>query len=190
MQHYGVPTRLLDWTENPLVALFFAIHDNYEEHDGAVWVLDPDWLNQQTKKLGVSGAMLPDWKEAQPYLPSLETAFSGSKVRRESPVAIEPLQIDRRIAAQKSRFVIFGTCKDMADLKCTRLPKASLVKLTIKKDHIASLRRELERVGITISALFPDLEGLSQEICHRWTDHSRLPRSTRCRCNLSRKNKH
>ncbi|MGD6893720.1 FRG domain-containing protein [Bacillus infantis] len=41
MQHYGVPTRLLDVTSNALVALYFACEGNYEE-DGAVFVMKPD----------------------------------------------------------------------------------------------------------------------------------------------------
>src|SRR5262245_33980240 len=44
MQHYGVPTRLLDWTESPLIALYFAIVDDdprSEKRDGALWVLYP-----------------------------------------------------------------------------------------------------------------------------------------------------
>jgi len=46
MQHYGAPTRLLDWTDNQLVALFFAVADEYKS-DAAVWILDPYWLNSE-----------------------------------------------------------------------------------------------------------------------------------------------
>src|ERR1700731_554408 len=45
MQHHRVPTRLLDWTENSLVALFFAVQEEIDNRDGAVWVLDPWWLS-------------------------------------------------------------------------------------------------------------------------------------------------
>jgi hypothetical protein len=47
MQHYGVPTRLLDWTESALVGLYFAIKNNQGYHDAAVWVLDPWVLNKR-----------------------------------------------------------------------------------------------------------------------------------------------
>ena len=47
MQHYGAPTRLLDWTDLPLVSLYFAVTSGESNEDAAVWVLDPYWLNHR-----------------------------------------------------------------------------------------------------------------------------------------------
>ena len=46
MQHYGLQTRLLDWTESPLVALFFAVVDYSMPKDSSVWILRPSYLNK------------------------------------------------------------------------------------------------------------------------------------------------
>ena len=52
MQHYGAPTRLLDWTEGALHGLYFALRNNYGYDDAAVWVLNPWKFNKKTVGMG------------------------------------------------------------------------------------------------------------------------------------------
>ena len=169
MQHYGAPTRLLDWTDNPLTALFFAVHEHPGGCDAGVWVLDPWWLNAKMRK-GIDGPMEADWEEAQPYLLDIEEAFSGSEGGPTVPAAIEPPHVDRRLAVQQSRLVIFGKTKDMARTRAAREPASTrrLAKIVIPSATIQEIQKELENAGFTISMLFPDLEHLSKELCDRW----------------------
>ena len=167
MQHYGVPTRLLDWTENALIAVYFAVSEHRGETDAGVWALDPEWLNRKLRR-GVSGAMVHDWSEAQSYLPELEEAFGGRRIRAALPAAIEPPHVDRRLAAQSSRFVIYGTTRDLMRTKGASERDRRIGMIQIPKNMVTSIQEDLVHLGITPASVFPDLFGLSQEICCKW----------------------
>jgi hypothetical protein len=168
MQHYGAPTRLLDWTDNRLIALYFAVNAQPEPGDAAVWILDPWWLNRRLGKQ-IDGPMLPGWDEAEPYLWNLEDAFTRSvDVRVEKAAAIDPPHVDRRLAVQKSRFLIFGRVMDLTRTEVVRRSSGRLAKMVIPQARVKPMRTELENCGVTVSSVFPDLEHLCQEIREMW----------------------
>jgi hypothetical protein len=169
MQHYGAPTRLLDWTDNPLVALYFAVAENNGETDAAVWMLSPWWLNRKLRR-GIEGPMLPDWSEANSYLPDLEEAFSGRKVWASLPAAIDPPHVDRRLAAQGSRFLIFGKGHDLLKSKpvvASRNKSRKIQMLRIPKESVSDILSDLEMCGVTGPLLFPDLAALGKDLCRK-----------------------
>jgi len=170
MQHYGAPTRLLDWTDNPLLGLYFALADHRQNCDAAVWVMNPDWLNRALRKR-IEGALLPDWQEADTYLKDLEDAFASEKITSTRlPAAIDPPHLDKRLAAQGSHFVIFGLYRDLRRIKVAKSGSRRsrhLRMITIPRDFIRSIQKQLYDCGITHSFVFPDLEGLCKEICRK-----------------------
>ena len=174
MQHYGCPTRLLDWTTNPLVALYFAVR-HPKEHDAAVWVIDP-WRWNRAHIKDLYGPAIPGWKETKPYLLELEDAFNTSSkpAGKKWPLAIEPSNIDRRIAAQGSKFLIFGKEKNMLDspaINRNRKDKgkhAIVDRIVIPRNRVESMLSELNTLGVNQRSLFPDLEGLGQFISWEW----------------------
>lgn len=169
MQHYGAPTRLLDWTDNPLVALYFAVADHPGDCDAAVWALNPWWLNRKLRR-GIRGPMLPDWNDADSYLKDLEDAFAGDGITATLPAAIDPPHVDRRLAAQGSRFLIFGKDRDLMRTKLARTgPKSRrhIGKITVPQRMIPDLQTDLDFCGITPALLFPDLAGLCQDLCRK-----------------------
>jgi hypothetical protein len=131
--------------------------------DAAAWMLDPWWLNRQVIRRDT--IVLPQWSDARPYLPS---PFDGA-VRRRYPIAIDPPHIARRIAVQQSRFTIHGTAPDGIELLGQRRG-SRLQKLVINKRAIVKIRKDLYTAGITDTTVFPDLEGLSQELTRYFTD--------------------
>jgi hypothetical protein len=172
MQHYEVPTRLLDWTDNPLMALFFSIYEKKSTLDAVVWVVDPWWLNaanKALKKKKIEGPLLSDWEEAGLYLPDLENAFAGVRTKMKFPAAIDPPHVDRRLAVQGSHFMIFGTERDLADMELTEKKKARLAKIIISGRAIKTIESELENLGIHVATVFPDLIALGKYLKLRWT---------------------
>lgn len=168
MQHYAAPTRLLDWSDGALIALFFALNpprvgDPAVTSDAAVWMLDPWWLNRQVAR--INSVLLTDWREAAGYLPALY----GGRMRKRLPVAISPPHIARRLSVQLSRFTIHGTLEEGL-LKVGERSGSRLVQIIIRKSAIERMRSDLWTCGITDTTVFPDLEGLSREIIRYWTD--------------------
>jgi len=173
MAHYGAPTRLLDWTVNPLVALYFAVSSVNSNADAAVWVIDP-WNWNEVHIPHLWGPALPDWKETKPYLWNVEKAqdTDNKEANRKWPVAIEPPHIDKRISAQEGRFFLFGNAKDMVEApgvnRKGRGKKAKLDKIIIPSAKAKTIRDELHRISINEKTIFPDLSGLAKHICWEW----------------------
>ena len=176
MQHYQAPTRILDWTINPLVALYFAVRSE-RNRDAVVWIVDP-WRWNRAHIKDLYGPAVAGWKETDGYLLDLEDAFDSEKEENQTskkwPVAIEPPHIDRRIAAQGSRFFLFGSKRDMTDSPTINRPKGGggkhsvLDKIIIRKGVAEGVRAALNEIGINERAMFPDLEGVGRHIAWEW----------------------
>ena len=172
MQHYGSPTRLLDWSDGALVALYFAVRNCVgQRKDAGVYILDPWWLNDCVfKRLPVrrkdrsSGVALPDWDEADAYLPDeIENDHLGPRL----PIAIDPGHVSRRFAAQRSRFTIFGRDKDGLK-KLGKEKKAHVMCIPVSAASFHDIQEELKVGGISESTIFPDLEGFGREQSTAW----------------------
>lgn len=173
MQHYGVPTRLLDWSESPLMALFFAVTMARHElgsrgypifkSDAAVWLLDPiQWNKKSVDLKSFAGEVLTtDDPNAIAYAP-----IGDVNTMKPFPIAIYGAHNSQRIVAQRGVFVCFG--KDARPMERVYVedgfPDGCLFKLIIKKGQLPSVHSALLRHGITDSVVFPDLDGLAREI--------------------------
>ena len=167
MQHYGAPTRLLDWTDSALVALFFALNDSKnpdDSSDGVVWMLDPWWLNREV--LHHDAILLPNFPHASPYLQEPYDSLDSNghtQIEPNRPVAIDPPFLARRVAVQRSHFTVFGSARDGLT-KLALLPDAHLVQIAIAKEKKERLRADLLTSGISDTSIYPDLRGLSDEL--------------------------
>jgi hypothetical protein len=173
MQHYGVPTRFLDWSESPLMALFFAVtsaRHNLDargqpvfKNDASIWLLDPQLWNKRAIDLrSFTGEILTtDHANASSYKP-----VGDVSTMKPFPIAIYGAHNSQRIVAQRGVFVCFG--KDTYPMETLyekhKFPINSLKKVVIKRSNLPDMYEALRRHGITDSVAFPDLDGLSREI--------------------------
>lgn len=149
-QHYGLPTRLLDWTQNAAVALFFACSKNPDE-DGLVAILNPIELNQAIKP-GLARVLnfQVDGQTIRPYFNLTGRVFANGR----RTIAINPTWNTERIAMQQGVFTLHGSRQFELDRK----QASSLLYVPILSEHKGGLLNELERVGIGEMFIFPEPE--------------------------------
>jgi hypothetical protein len=137
-QHHGLPTRLLDWSTNPLVALWFAVElPAVEGRDAAVWAFD------------VREEDLADVARG-PF----ETARTQ---------VFRPRHHDPRIIAQAGWFSVHrhnASSEKFTSLDTVATLKRRMRKFVVPSGCFFAIRRDLARCGIHRASLFPDLQGV------------------------------
>lgn len=161
MQHYGMPTRLLDWSENLFVATHFALSGTTPEGQApVVWCIDPVRWNRATPVLSEFGdsiqVLTTTDDDLDPYRP--ET----TKRRNKSPVAIFGSHNSGRIVAQRGTFMVWG--EDTRSLEAFAAEMDCpiwRIKLTGPPAEIAT---ELNALGFGETMVFPELTALASEL--------------------------
>lgn len=166
MQHHGLPTRLLDWTEGYLIALYFSVRKINRNNTPAVWVLNPNSLNNYSSGLYCIYFTDPKTRDTDDeivdeYLPTF-------KKPRELPIAIVPPYVNERMSSQKSCFTVHGKNKQGFEKIYNNNKGFQLAQLIIDPSKAQSIKNELFKMGITEATLFPDLEGLARELRHKF----------------------
>jgi hypothetical protein len=165
MQHYGLPTRLLDWSENAFVAGHFALgkesaHNWHERRCvPAVWCIDPVGWNRSTPVLSEYGedvyVLTTADDEAEAYRP--ET----NKKRPSTPVALFGAHNSKRIVAQRGTFMVWG--KETKPLEAFELGEPTLWQILLTGDR-ADLYGDLQGLGFSETMVFPELQSLATEL--------------------------
>ena len=163
MQHYGLPTRLLDWTEGHLVALFFSVVNLPSVSTPCVWILNPFSLNNFSS--GHDYIYFSDETTMEEEDKILHAYLNDTNAKLpQYPLAIEPAYTNERVTAQKACFTIHGKVKNGFASVHKQYPDFELVQLRIRTKNAEKIKSQLTLAGITEATLFPDLEGVVRDL--------------------------
>jgi hypothetical protein len=162
-QHYGVPTRLLDWTYSPYVALHFATSDlGRMDDDGLIWRVDVDRTNQFLPErllriLAEEGAHVFTPELLENAAADLATFDS---IEEEFALFLEPPSLDGRIVNQFALFSLMSSPKLLFDEWLDRCG-IPYDKIIIPKELKWEVRDKLDQANITERLVYPGLGGLA-----------------------------
>lgn len=173
-QHHGLPTRLMDWTYSPFVAVHFATSNTGNfDRDGIIWLVDFVKINQHAPQLLLDA--LHHEKCNAFTVEILEATIPSLKEYDDLPggphlIFFEPPSIDERIVNQ---FALFSVMSDsIMDLDELLQQKPDIYhRIIIPKELKWEIRDKLDQANITERVLFPGLDGLAN-----WLKRHYLPR--------------
>lgn len=157
MQHYGLPTRLLDWSASPLVALYFATYSwkKHSQEDAVVWILDPEKLNELQ---GYKKYLFP--MDYQTVDELVEGAFRPIK-ETGKVLACCNVENDLRMYVQQANFTIHDCDVPLNNMKDSN----SILKKIIIPSRIKELFSfQLKILGYTERTIYPDVEHIAHEL--------------------------
>lgn len=167
MQHYGIPTRLLDWSESLSVALYFTINPFNKDDPPlpTIWLLNPFALNFlatgydriipiAASKISCANADLAfgDDEDGQYGEPS------------KFPIPVVPDFLFDRLSNQNGTFTLHGTDIRPLDEVIPVESRPMLLKFVASKDYLGNILRALALVAPSHDAIYPDIEGIREHI--------------------------
>ncbi len=172
MQHYGSPTRLLDFTYSPYVAAYFAFEKAEEYISVAVWAINVVWFQNQLKNISrwIDDKYTEYRNSREKQLKNFDLVFrSYYPVKLMEPV--NPFRLNERLAYQKGIFLCPGDISSSFIDNILAYKNIDEMKTNIKKFIIPTLRHNqntvkalhiLDSMNINQTTLFPGLDGFAR----------------------------
>jgi hypothetical protein len=157
-QHYRMPTRLLDWTTNPLAALYFACQENNAATDGELFFMDAYKLRDAG---GIATARREEFRAAVAVI--AEWQQLGAKPNHI--MAVRPDYFERRANLQRSCFTFHVPNRQALEA----VDNPTLVSKKVQGNKKSSILRELSLLGIDHFSVYGDFEHLAQHLTEAYS---------------------
>jgi hypothetical protein len=181
MQHYGCPTRLVDFTQSLYIATYFAVNDSFELKESfCVWALNFPVLLHYSNQFSNAIFGSKDTSE------QLDNAIHNlSELKELGIIIVEPEKVSRRMTAQQGVLLaqtnirnsfesnlhtLMGTEKSPTIVNLEELSRINqniinnvkIIKFEFNEKCIQQVRRELLQMNVTSEILFPDISGMAK----------------------------
>lgn len=175
MQHFGTPTRLLDWTESILVAAFFVCSTN-ENDDGELWRMFPQALNKKS----IGGVVFP--LESSSHLkflageplhnfPENLAKDLGLESVLDKPIAFFPTLSFPRMTSQLSTFTIHSKPNENNSIQALlNEDQRNFNRYVIPKENKNQILSDLLSLGLNHKTLFQNLDNLSKDLVNKYSN--------------------
>ncbi|MFM9942887.1 MAG: FRG domain-containing protein [Hyphomicrobiaceae bacterium] len=158
MQHFSAPTRILDWSMSPWVALYFACSEN-EDIDGVVWLADFGKINQY-------------WENRFEHQKIKNVAVLMVDAHSEEMVVLmQTRSSNERIEAQQGRFMLCTNPLADHEQVLSKAGAGALTKIVVPKELKGPAMVKLNAMNVNARTLFAGADGLGRslnEYCKNW----------------------
>jgi hypothetical protein len=178
MQHYGAPTRLVDWTYSFYVALFFALaRTRTPDRCGIIWAVNAQWIIQQSNQVLCANADILRIKEKRDEDSRYMNQYHNRIWRflRETPTYLTTLlnsyQLNERLIAQQGTFLMQGSLSTTFGKNLVAMGRYAELKhhlhridIRVNKEDRNDILRQLNAMNINSATLFPGLSGAAESL--------------------------
>lgn len=180
MQHYGAPTRLLDWTYSPFVAAHFAFDrllsalPSRKPTRAAIWALHTEQLTKALQE----GVLKNHWRLYQKKDPK---SFTTLYVDRKRPIqfigVVNPMCLNERLSIQQGVFLCPGDIRHswIENFKVSGSMPDILKMFVMDETILDTAFKHLSRMNVTSRSLCPGLDGYARSLLHRFKSISEIP---------------
>lgn len=164
----GLPSRIIEWSANPLVALFAAV-ESMSADAGRVWVLNPWEMNQQTANLSYVPPVESDYFKK--YVVKLDAPEAATVPEATLPMAFRPTRSARHHNTQNIYWTVHGKEATPIDKLSFFMKRADvfLTAIQIEGGAKKTIMKELHGIGITRANLFPGAASLARTLAYRYS---------------------